>query len=321
MPKVGKTSRQPKLVSGEQGYCRKCQKTMSLSNFYEATNPMIDSNSYMSICKDCCCQIYDTYFSIYNNLEKALYLTCQDLDVCFNYDVLRQTQSHIEGIITKGKTATKVFGYYKSKLGSTGKNNTGIDSFRFKNSDQFIDTTITIKINDENIKKDNLSIESIDNNFKVTSEIVKFWGKGYSPAEYEFLENEKPHWFERYKCDTRGEEVLYKQICYQLLDINKARDGGNKDKDISKMLDTLQKLMESANVKPKDANALSDSDIIDTYGTRIRDMELFDPAEYFEDKNLYRDFSGIEKYFKKWVVRPLKNLLKGTRDFEVGEDE
>ena len=36
--------------------------------------------------------------------------------------------------------------------------------------------------------------------------MVEFWGRGYSQSDYEFLEKEKPHWFDRYKCDNRGKK-------------------------------------------------------------------------------------------------------------------
>lgn len=305
-----KEAKTKKRVSNiDKVYCRMCMKNKSESNFYEATYPLIDKNGLLSVCKDCCADLYKHYYSIHGNVEDALRLTCRDLDVCFNLEALKQTKSHVEKLKSQGKPASAIFGYYKSKLSSTNKNNTKMESFRYKDSDFF---------KDDYERENYQNVVSKPNEFEVTSEMVEFWGRGYSQSDYEFLEKEKPHWFDRYKCDNRGEEILYKQICYQLLDINKAREEG---REVAKMLDTLQKLMESANVKPKDANALSDADNIDSFGIRIRDIELYEPAEYFEDKDLYRDFSGIENYFNKWVVRPMKNLLRGSRDFEVGDED
>jgi hypothetical protein len=68
-------------------------------------------------------------------MEKALKLTCESLDICFNSQALIETKSHVEKLLQQGKKAEKVFGYYKSKLMSTGKNNAGLSFFRYKDSD------------------------------------------------------------------------------------------------------------------------------------------------------------------------------------------
>ena len=39
-------------------------------------------------------------------------------------------------------------------------------------------------------------------------------------------------------------------------------------------------------------------------------------AEYFKDKSIYEDYDGILDYIKRFVFRPLKNLLTGTREFD-----
>lgn len=292
-----------KLKEGT-GYCRRCENVLPLREFYKTTNPMLDSNDHLSVCKDCVNDIYDHYFALHNRIDSALEYTCRDLDVRFTEEALEHTQTHIGKITKRGIEPNRIFGYYKSKLESTVQANIQIDSFRYHDSDRF---------QDENWR----DYES----FKITPEIREFWGKHLPAEDIEYLESEKPHWFDRYKCDTRGEEILFKQICFQLLEIKKAREGGASAKEIKDLLGTLQQLMDSANVKPKDAKALSDSENVDSYGMRIRDIEMYEPAEYFEDKNLYRDFSNIEVYFRNWVVRPLKNLLKGTRDFEIEGEE
>ena len=73
------------------------------SGFYEATNPMLDSNGLMSICKECSQEIYDKHFSIYGNMPEAIHNTCRDLDVRFSEHALEQAQSHIESLLAGGK--------------------------------------------------------------------------------------------------------------------------------------------------------------------------------------------------------------------------
>ena len=170
---------------------------MSLNgNFYEATNPGLDSNNFMSICKSCCNKLYDDYFAIYNNVEIALQLTCQDLDIRYSKDAIKQMKSHIESLMSKGKKADKVFGYYKSKLSSTGKTNTGMESFRYKDSD--IETLNNIQDFEE---------EDMD------EDLILFWGRGFSLEDLIFLETELSSWKQTHKCDNQAEVTLLREIC------------------------------------------------------------------------------------------------------------
>jgi len=304
MPKTSKTARQPKVVSGE-GYCRMCQKTLSSSHFYEATNPMIDKNGLMSVCKDHCNEIYDTYFSIHNNIEDALRLTCRDLDVRYSDEVLKQTQSHIENLISKGKKATKVFGFYKSKLFSTGKNNEKIDSFRFKDSEFNIDKDNQIKI-ENNVK-----------NINIDENLILFWGKGFSSDDYIFLESELINWKKTHKCDNQAEITLLKEICIKILTIrNKRADSNSVSQDVKE----LQELFKTASVDPAKANIASAGKSHECFGSWVKEIEQFRPAEWFEQQEKYKDMDGLISYIKNYIVRPVENFFTGTRNFVVNDN-
>ena len=225
-----------------KNYCRMCQKMLSLDNFYEATNPLLDKNGKMSICKEHCNSIYDMYFSIHNNLEIALQLTCEDLDVRFSKEALAQVKSHIESLISKGKKAEAIFGYYKSKLSSTNKNNTKMDSFRYKDSDCLNE----IDINSININ--NMNSEEID------EDLILFWGKSFNLDDMIFLERELSNWKQTHKCDNHAELTLLREICITILEIRNQRAEGKPTKDLKK---ELQEIMKTASVDPAKANAAS----------------------------------------------------------------
>lgn len=305
MPKIGKTSRQPKVVSGE-GYCRKCQKTLPLDKFYEATNPMIDSNGRMSVCKLCCADIYDTFFSIHNNLEIALRLTCQSLDVCFSNQALKETKSHIEKLTSQGKKADAVFGYYKSKLTST--NNAGIDSFRYKDSD-IVEDIYKINGSENNIE--------FTEDFEIDDDLILFWGKGFNIDDYIFLEQELSNWKQTHKCDNQAETTLLKEICIKILTIRNKRES---KESVSSELKELQDLMKTASVDPAKANAASAGKLHDCFGIWIKDIEQFRPAEWFEKQEKYVDMDGFKPYLKNYIARPIKNFLTGTRNFFVDDN-
>lgn len=312
MPIKGKNSRQPQKVS-EEGYCRRHKKNMSLNNFYEATNPKLDANGYMSICKECCQEIYDEYFSIYNNVEKALYLTCQDLDVSFNLETLQATQSHIETLLYKGKKANAVFGFYKSKLGSTTKTN-GASSFRFKDSDALVQKNTENNSEKQNINSDikyDLDNEDID------EDLLLFWGKGFNIDDLIFLELELSNWKKTHKCDNQAEITLLKEICIKILEIRQAREEGTP---VTGLLKELQELMKTASVDPAKANAASAGKLQDCYGLWIKEIEQFRPAEWYEKQEKYVDMDGFKPYLKNYIVRPIENFLTGVRNFFVDDN-
>ena len=285
------------------GYCRMCQKILPADKFYTATNLMIDTNGLMSVCRMHCNEIYDTYFSIYNNVEKAIYLTCQDLDVMFNIESLKQSQSHIEGLIAKGKEVDKVFGYYKSKLSSTGKINDKLESFRFKDSD---------RLTDEN----NNGIDSGSYDEDIDKDLEIFWGKGFNVEDIEFLEIELSNWKQTHKCDNHAELTLLKEICIKILEIRNRRA---EQRDVGQALKELQDLMKTASVDPAKANVASAGKSQDAWGVWIKDIEQFRPAEWHDQQEKYKDMDGFIPYIQNYIIRPIKNFITGQRDFQLSD--
>jgi len=298
MPKLTKTVRQPKVVSGEN-YCRMCQKTLSATHFYEATNPMIDKNGLLSVCRDCANFLYDSYYSIHNNVDIALKLTCRDLDVRYSAEALKQAQSHLESLFAKGKKADRLFGYYKSKLGSTQKSSEKLESFRFKDSE--FESMVTEEI-----------VEDIDD------DLLLFWGKGFeSIDDYIFLEMELSNWKQTHKCDNQAEVTLLKEICIKILNIrNKRAIGENVSQDVKE----LQDLFKTASVDPAKANQASAGKSHDCYGLWVKDIEQFRPAEWYEQQEKYKDIDGFIPYIKNYIVRPIENFITGIRNFLVDDD-
>ena len=280
MAKSKSNTKQSEKVSGEV-YCRKCQETKDFSNFYKATNPLLDTNGFMSICKDCCNDIYNYYFSLYNNMEKALDLTCQDLDVRFSKQVFEQTQSHIEKLLSSGKTINTTFGHYKSKLGSTGKNNEKLNSFKYKDSDHLkeIQFEIANKLNNSNI-------ELSESDFELTEKIVKYWGKNKEVWEYEFLEEQMFKLKTDFECPDYGMEMIMKDICFINLNIERIRQ--NRDNgDITKLIESRSKLMNDGNLKPVQATGVDKNEKM-SLGVFIKKWENEKPITKTLDDEMKR---------------------------------
>lgn len=285
------------ISGGDVGYCRKCMQVMPTIRFYESTNPMIDSNGRMSICRDCCTEIYTTYFSINNNVEKSLYLTCEDLDVRFSRDALVQTISHLENALSANKKVDKVFGVYKSKLSSLSKENEGITSFRFRDSATYESKGTEVKEIQEEIIDDSLRL---------------FWGKKYRIEDLQYLELELSNWKATHKCDNHAELLLTKELCIKQLEIIKDRDA---DKPTTNKVKELIELMKAASVDPAKANVASAGKSQDCWGMHVKDIEMFTPAEWFDQQEKYKDMDGFADYIKKYIYDPIVNFFTGRRLF------
>lgn len=295
------------LIAGENvAYCRKCQNVLPAIRFYETTNPALDSNGKMSICRQCCSNLYDAYFSVSNNIEKAIYLTCEDLDVRFSNEALSQTLSHVESAISSNRNLNKVFGIYKSKLGSISKENEGILSFRFKDSSK----SKTVTQITENILLESKT-EVID------PKLSLFWGNKFNIEDLTFLEQELYNWKETHRCDNNAELVLIKEICMKQLEIRTNREEG---KSVTSPLGELQNLMKTASLDPAKSKAASAGKSHESWGMHVKDVEELTPAEWFDQQDKYRDIEGFDKYLENYVARPIRNFFSGDRNFSINED-
>ena len=102
-------------------------------------------------------------------------------------------------------------------------------------------------------------------------------------------------------------------ICIKELEIRKARQMG---KPTDKLEKALRESMADASLTPKTMSEINKTDSEKTFGLWVKDIENNRPAEYFEDKALYEDYDHIGEYFDRFIKRPLKNLLTGSRDFD-----
>ena len=145
------------------------------------------------------------------------------------------------------------------------------------------------------------------------------WGDGFDLKDYEYLDREIEVWKRTHKCDNEAEETLLKEICLTKLGLRKARaiNDDTRVKDLTKM---LQDLMKTAALDPSKSNAASSGKLLDAFGVWVKDIEENRPAEWVEDKTLFKDVDDIGSYLKKYVVRPIKNFITGSRDFGVDTD-
>lgn len=286
----------PEIV--ECFYCPTCGRklTFSKENFYRSFSPfhrgiktkrILKNNEpefLVPFCKKCIVENLDI-----NNINSIK----NSLMMCDKPYLQNAWGSNYQKY--KNKSAPSIFGFYIKNLALNYKD------LRFKDSEFNADQEI----------KDG-DLESLFN-YTATREDIIFWGKGHSGEDYYTLNENYFNWTQECKSDTISERKMFKQICLKELEIDKGRE---LLQNVDKQVEALQKLMDGAGVKPKDVNAANDPSNVAVLGMRIKDIETKRPAEIFDNPNLYKDYYSIGEYFNRMVLRPLKNLLLGTREFD-----
>ena len=138
---------------------------------------------------------------------------------------------------------------------------------------------------------------------KPRREIVKLFGHGFSNDDYLFLQDQYDDWCARTQVDSKSQQTYVVQICMQLLDIYKDR---KTNKNVSDKLQSLDRLMNSANLQPKQnvGNAATDSL---TFGQLIEKWEETKPIP--EPSEEFKDVDGIGKYIRVWFTGWLSKAL------------
>jgi len=274
-------------------------------DFYSSVDDL-DSNGVFSICKECCDKLYDGYFSTERDVARAILRTCRKINLKFDEGAVKAAELHIETKKANNGTVNSVMGMYKGKLSSSQKS-----SFGDKDSSPdltFSEPHIILPV-----------AHPLDASDISTDELQQKWGKNYNFEDYEYLEREYSEWEKTNSCDTKAEKKLIIEICHKSLEIEKRREETGTTP--SALVTDLQNIMKTAAVDPSKANAAGAGRSQETFSGIIKIIEEKEPADYFEDKELFKDFDNIGWYFRKYVTRPLKNFITQSRDFNVAEDD
>jgi hypothetical protein len=311
VPKKLRARRTLAHVVGEEvdsAYCRRCMKVKPVkTDFYLSTDKFLDKNGYMSICKECISEIYVSYYNSEHDLERAIYKTCKTINVIYSPSAVEATKTQLSNK-ERLDDDPKIFGLYKAKISGTmpgGVAHVG--------DVPVMDLTFQYESKTPEYTTD-------ETDFEGAQGVIEFWGgEGQlSTEDYRFLEKEYAGWKQSYSLQTKAEELFVKQACLLTLQLEKAHKEGKNGDSILKV---LQDLLKNAGLTPAQATASSAGKGTETWGIFIKNIEETTPAEYYKDKGLFKDFDNIEQYIKKYIVRPLKNFVTGSRDFNIVEDD
>lgn len=241
------------------------------------------NNQYLTACKSCVDRLFEEYKKITEDEEQALHR------ICLHFDYYYSHQLYVDVVNDCGKFK---LGEYISECNAP------------KNANKTYDSTLAeLRVGEELIEY-NLDTQAD----KITA--AERWGNGiYTKKEIEQLE-EHYQMFKKNNPNVDGnQEIFIKDLC--LLHLQKLK--ATKKEDTKGILDFAKAYRDT--FKQSGLTLVSDNNMSEeTLGVTLEVISKYTPEEYYKNKKLYKDFDGIEDYWKRFVFRPLKNLILGTKE-------
>lgn len=292
--------------------CSCCGKeyTVQKGNFLITNSSLFANNGgFLTICKECGEKFYLQMVGYYSgNTDLAMERCCQIFDWYYSPDILammKNADARVSSVTALYATKMNLIQFRKN-----GKPTTYMDTVKDK-TERILDST--------DIQQETSNTGGIDDTYNenvgeapVNIETVKFFGYGYKPEEYEYLETQYQDWSTRYECKTKAQEELFKNICIAQLSIQRAQKKGIA-KEVNDTMKTFQDLLGTANIRPNQSNdnAVTEQNSV---GTLIKKWENERPIS--QPSPEWEDVDGIKKYIDTFFLGHLCNLVHITNDNE-----
>ncbi|SNZ09960.1 hypothetical protein SAMN05421503_1438 [Terribacillus aidingensis] len=254
--------------------CLKCLRDKHEANFYKSYSKW-HTDEKMPWCKDCLKQEFDNAHGDKESMK----------------EILRVCDRPFKRELWEASVADEkdTFGMYFKNI--------SLKKFRLETwADSDTATTNT-----------GLAADFSDEDKKIAQEnaglLVKFWGRGFSMDDYTWLQNEYEDFTSRYQIDSKGMELVIKQICLTQLDIEKRRE--NKEK-VDQQLKTLQDLLGSGNLKPVQETGANAAEQ-ESFGTLLKKWENDKPVPLPDPK--WADVDNIGRYIRVFFLGHLSRML------------
>jgi hypothetical protein len=292
---MAKTTVKTKSINTDESWCIRDGKLKFVDDFYKSPNPSHHSG-YLPYCKLCCKKIFDEYLEKTGAIEPALWFTCAEVGIPFIMEAWERLQKlMVETTLKYGRTP-KDYNYIGNYVKALFLGNGAVTIKKnFSDTDVVYDAIESAKKTEEAVKKDAEKFE-LD------------WGK-QTVDDYSFLEY-------RYSTYTDGisltpsQEADYRALC--LLELSK-RKKDEKNEDVKSELDSIAKLKKT--LKIDNYNNDSDKPFVQRMlEYQIWEMENTEPAE-LEDLKTYQDMCSLDKNWWGHILRAMKNLLTGSREY------
>ena len=303
--KIDRTVKIEKIKPDEEGrtyQCVCCGKDYKRqrNNFAPTKSPLYaGNNGYVPICKSCTDKYYYQLVDFFSgNEEKAIERICGIFDWFYDDDAVAASRR-----ISMDRSRISIYPAKMNLSQSASRGTSYLDYIKLKSSEE-IDSM-------ERLSEVNQTREAA----LVSERTVKRWGLGYTPEEYDIL-NSHYKTLKDQASDDIVTENLVRELCTIKAQQSRALVNNETDKYI-KLTQLYQTTLGSANLKPKSNKESELNAQSDMFGIWTRDIERYTPADFFADKAIYKDYDGLGEYFNRFIVRPFKNLITGSKEMDV----
>lgn len=263
--------------------CVKCGKQVmdddkefmvSFSKFH------VGNRCKLPLCKDCIDASYEEYLAEYGNEEDAVRRMCMQLDIYYCQelvDTMKKASKPLKRMtfyITKSHTAK-----YANKT--------------------YEDTIAEEKSEEEKI----VTYEDMYSTQDIDPDTVAFWGSGFSPEDYEYLDSKYSEWILSYPVQAKAMEAIIQKICLLELQITKGIQRGDK---VDSLCKAMNDLMNSAGIQPKQSSENTMSDTA-SFGALIKRWEDEEPIPEPDEK--WKDVDGIRRYISVFFFGHLAKMF------------
>lgn len=279
--------------------CIRDEREYPSDRFYKHKNLEIFPKGYVPYCKDCCNDILQYYLKKTGTIEASMWYVCALFDMPFIKRVFEKAQE-------KNKDTNKFLEMYYNLLWGDKSIQNALDIWEsFADSDisyQEINTTVK-DINGVKAQKQELELK---------------WGIQEEETDYQYLEYLYDKYTQNINIENPQQEDLYRDLCLARLEKRKVEQG-KLDTDLTKVQSRILTLMNKLKLddfessKPK---TLSEQLMF----AKIAQIEMTRPCDLYKEPQKYKDFNKVRKYYQDICLRPLKNTLANTRDFNIDVD-
>ena len=268
-------------------YCCCCGKKYikQKGNFSFSQSPLYKgNNSYLPICNHCIENLVEQYTEILGTQDEAIKRVCMHWDIYYNESLLQSSRK-------TSADRSRIKNYIR-QCNLTQNAGFTYDSYIKQELEKGIETI-----------QDFEDLKNRDTDVKIKEKVIKFWGLGYTPDEYKYLQDQYDDWTARHECKSKAQETLFQNICLAQLSIRKAQTNGGKVKEA---MDAFQSLLGSANLKPVQTNdnALADNM---TMGVLLKKYEETEPLPEISDD--LKDVDNIGRYISVFFLGHLCKMM------------
>ena len=270
--------------------CFYCGKEYVETNFYNSNSEFYSNIGKIPHCKQCIEKLYQQYFEKYTNEgclapeKKAVQRLCMVFDIYYSDDAYNAAINSA----TKREINISPMGAYMKMIQLQQYKNKSYENTIYEAEQE----TFAMA-----------SIADLSSEITVDQKTIDFFGSGFTDEDYKYLKREYDDWTARHECQTKAQEEVIKDICFNRLQNLKALRRGEDTKDITA---SFQKMLDAGKLQPKQ-NAGDTTSDSQTFGTLIDKWENERPLPEIDEE--LKDVDKIGAYMDIFYRGHLSKMM------------